>query len=695
MMQYRVLGSLEVLDRGQEIPLGGAKQRAVLAILLLHAREVVSVDRLVDELWADRPPDTATKTVQVYISRLRKALGDDRLLTRGPGYVLELDPEQLDANQFERLAADGRAALARGDAGAASDLLRQALALWRGPALADFTYDGFAQTEIARLEELRLGALESCFDAELADGRQAALIPELETLVRHHPSRERLREQLMLALYRSGRQREALDSYQDARRELAEELGLEPGRELQDLQQAILAQDPALDPPAHETVLEALHRGRRGGLIVVLGAALLLLVAVAAVVAGGEDEPEPARVLGNSVAVVDPESNRVIASIPTGLRPDDVAAGAGFVWVANAADDTVTQIAPRRREVVSTTSPRISVAGLAADAQGVWVGDSRRLMRLDPDFPSEARSVSLAPDPILHEVVEENPVATGYGSVWSGRAYGAVARVDARTFEVLADSSVGNSPSAIATGGGAVWIADDDDNTVTRMDPSGESAVVGTITVGQGPSAVAVGEGAVWVANTGEDTVSRIDPRTATVSQTIPVGRRPTGVAVGDGAVWVANSLSGTLDRIDPETNQVEATVEVGEAPQKVTVASGHVWVTVAPEARADPAPSNAPGGVARILVASDPGPVDPLVDFDFQRQMATCARLYNYRDRPFPEGAKLGRRWHAGSRRCPLSGRDGEKDDRACCCLHRRSLLRARSRAALGYRLRAQRRRS
>ena len=310
--------------------------------------------------------------------------------------------------------------------------------------------------------------------------------------------------------------------------------------------------------------------------------------------------------------------------------------------MANAADDTVTQIAPRRREVVSTTSPRISVAGLAADAQGVWVGDSRRLMRLDPDFPSEARSVSLAPDPILHEVVEENPVATGYGSVWSGRAYGAVARVDARTFEVLADSSVGNSPSAIATGGGAVWIADDDDNTVTRMDPSGESAVVGTITVGQGPSAVAVGEGAVWVANTGEDTVSRIDPRTATVSQTIPVGRRPTGVAVGDGAVWVANSLSGTLDRIDPETNQVEATVELGEAPQKVTVASGHVWVTVAPEARADPAPSNAPGGVARILVASDPGPVDPLVDFDFQRQMATCARLYNYRDRPFPEGAKL-----------------------------------------------------
>src|SRR5919108_1652143 len=641
MVDFRVLGSLEVVDRGREIPLGGAKQRTVLAILLLHRGEVVSVDRIVDELWGERPPDTATKTVQVYISRLRKALGNGALLTRGGGYLLDVDPDGLDANRFERLVGDGQAALARGDARTAGDLLRQALALWRGPPLADFTYDGFAQTEIARLEELRLAALEARIEADLADGRHAALIPGLEALVRDHPTRERLRGQLMLALYRSGRQGEALDSYQDARRALAEELGLEPGRDLQALQRAILTQDPALDSPAPAGVRENLRQGRRGGIIVALGAALLLVAAAAAVVAGGEDEPDPERVDGNSLAVVDPESNRVVTSIPTGVGPTDVAAGAGYVWVANREDDTATQIAPRKKEVVSTTSPGVTIGGLAADARSVWIGDGRRLVRVDPRFRSVVSSVRVAPRQVF-EVATGNPVAIGYGSVWTGRAYGAVARVDPRSREVVATIPVGNSPSAIATGAGGVWITDDADNTVTRLDPSSENAVIGTTSVGQGPTAVAVGAGAVWVANTQDNTVSRIDPRTATVSDTIPVGRRPTGIAVGQGAVWVANSLSGTLSRIDPAAKRVEETVEVGEAPQQLTVAHGVVWVSVQRRPPADPPPTDAPGGVARLLIGSDPGPTDPALDLDLQRQAATCALLYNYPDRPFPEGATL-----------------------------------------------------
>jgi YVTN family beta-propeller protein len=640
-VDFRVLGSLEVVDRGREIPLGGAKQRAVLAILLLHAGEVVSVDRLVDELWGERPPGTATKTVQVYISRLRKALGDGALLTRGGGYQLDLDPDQLDANRFKRLVGDGQAALARGDARTAGDLLRQALAQWRGPALADFAYHGFAQTETARLEELRLTALEARIEADLADGRHAALVPELEALARDHPARERLLGQLMLALYRSGRQSEALESYQNARRALAEELGLEPSRDLRALQRAILEQDPALDPPGREGVRANLRRGRRGGIIVALGAALLLLAAAAAVVAGGEDGLEPEPVAGNSLAVVDPESNRVVTSIPTGVGPTDVAAGAGYLWVANTADDTATQIAPRRREVVSTMSPRVSVAGLAADEHGAWMGDGRRLVRVHPRFQSAVRSVRLAPGEVF-EVEPQNPVAVGYGSIWTGRSYGAVARVDPRSHEVVATVFVGNSPSAIATGAGGVWVADDADNTVTRLDPASENAVIGTTSVGQGPTAVAVGAGAVWVANTQDDTVSRIDPRTATVTDTIPVGRRPTGVAVGEGAVWVANSLSGTLSRIDPQAKRVEETVEVGEAPQQLTVAQGLVWVSVQRRPPADPPPPDAPGGVARLLIATDPGPADPLFDPDWQRQAATCALLYNYPDRPFPEGARL-----------------------------------------------------
>jgi DNA-binding SARP family transcriptional activator len=213
MMELRILGPLEVVDGGRPVSLGGARQRAVLAILLLHRGEVVSVDRLADELWGEEPPGTATKTVQVYVSRLRKTLGHDVLLTRAGGYLLDIQPEQLDAARSEQLAGEGRRALARGDARTARELLGQALDLWRGPPLADLGYEPFAQAAIARLEELRLVALEHRIEADLALGDHAALIPELETLVREHPARERLRAQLILALYRSGRQTDALASY--------------------------------------------------------------------------------------------------------------------------------------------------------------------------------------------------------------------------------------------------------------------------------------------------------------------------------------------------------------------------------------------------------------------------------------------------------------------------------------------------
>jgi YVTN family beta-propeller protein len=653
MTFFRILGPLEAQDEGRLVPLGGTKQRAVLAILLLNRGEVVSVDRLADELWGEEPPDTATKTVQVYVSRLRKELGQDTLLTRGGGYVLDIEPAQLDAARFARLTDEGRAALERGEANTASDLLREALALWRGTPLGELAYEPFAQSQIARLEELRLVAVEHRVDADLALGEAAALVPELEILVREHPARERLRAQLILALYRSGRQSDALASYRDARRALVEELGIEPGRELRELERAILAQDRELDAPARSTSREAtVHgpgarpRGRRGGAIVAVGGALLLVAAAAAVFAGESDQASATRASGNSLAVVDPDGNRVVASIPTGVQPAHVAAGAGYLWVANLGDDTVTQIAPRERSVVSTTSPGMTVGGVAADAGGVWIGDIRRtrLVRLDPSFqrPSVVRSVRIAPYPEGFGQRGENQVAIAYGSVWSGRTFGAIARVDAVSRDVLATTSVGNDPSAIAAGAGSIWVTDSDDNTVTRLDPESEGAVIGTTSVGQGPNALAVGAGAVWVANTQDDTVSRIDPRGGTVTDTIPVGRRPTGVAVGEGAVWVANSLSGSLSRIDPRTKRVEETVEVGEAPQGVAVAHGLVWVSVQHRAPAGPPPTKAPGGVARILVATDVDTTDPALDLDIQRHFATCALLYNYADRPFPEGAVL-----------------------------------------------------
>jgi YVTN family beta-propeller protein len=645
MMQFRILGSLEVLDGDTDVPLGGARQRAVLAILLLHRGEVLSVDRLVDELWGERSPDTATKTVQVYVSRLRKELGEGVLLTRGGGYLLDIEPDQVDAARFERLAREGGNALERGDVSQARDRLGEALELWRGPALADLAYEDFAQAEVARLEELRLATLEERIDADLALGRHSELVPELETLVREHPARERLRAQLILALYRSGRQADALASYRDARRALLEELGLEPSRELQELEQAILRQDPALDAPARPRRAAPARERRRGSAVLVaVGGAILLAVAVAAILAAGGEPSDAARATGNSVAVIDPEKNSMVANIATGVQPTDVAAGAGFIWVANVADDTVTQISPRERRVVSTTAPGTTVAGLAAGEDSVWIGDIRRtkLVALDPGFRSVVRSVRLAPGSDGFGQTGLNPVAVGNGSVWAGRTYGAVARVDETQPGRATRVSLGNEPSAIAVSADGVWVTDADDSTVTRLDPDSEGAVVATTSVGQRPTAVAVGAGAVWVANTADDTVSRIDPRGNTVTDTIPVGRRPTGIAVGDRAVWVANSLSGTVDRIDPQTKRVEETVDVGEAPQRLTVAHGLVWVSVQRRAPGPPAPSNAPGGVARMLAADVPDTTDPALDLDLQRNFATCAMLYNYPDRPFPAGARL-----------------------------------------------------
>src|SRR5829696_3397185 len=642
MIQFRILGPLEVEDDERLVPLGGSRQRAVLAILLLHRGEVVSTDRVVDELWGERPPDTATKTVQVYVSRIRKELGQDVVLTRGGGYLLDVPPDQLDAERFQRLAAGGRNALERGDARSARELLSEALDLWRGPPLADLAYEPFTQRHITRLEELRLVALENRIEADLALGNHAAQIPELETLVREHPARERLRGQLILALYRSGRQTDALASYRDARRALVEELGLDPSRELRELERAILAQDPAIDAPARVRPARETARGRRGGVLIGLGGGLLLAAALAAIFAGGTNDPTPQRATGNSLAVIDPESNQLVATIPTGVRPADVAAGAGRIWVANQGDDTATEIDPRRRAVVSTLSPRVTVGGLAADDRGVWIGDvaRSRLVRLDRDFRLVDRSIRLAFG-VHGASAGPNRVAVGYGSVWAGSSHSAIARVDADTRDVD-NVSVGNGPSAIATGAGGVWVTDDVDNTVARIDPASANAVTGTTPVGRGPSALDVGAGAVWVANTQDNTVKRLDPRTGAVIGTTRVGRRPTGVAVGEGAVWVANSLSGTVSRIDPRSGDVEATVDVGEAPQGVTVAHGLVWVSVQYRAAPGASRTAANGRVARLLVPEEPGPTDPALDTDFQRLSATCALLYNYPDRPYPDGAKL-----------------------------------------------------
>jgi len=272
--EFRLLGPLEAVGDDGPLPLGGQKQRAVLALLLLDAGRVVSTDRLVDALWGEEPPRTSATSLQNFISQLRKLLGPDLLVTRSPGYLLRVDPDALDLDRFTRLVERAR----RAAPDERARLLRAALELWRGEPLAEFRFEPWAQSEVARLAELRLATLEERIEAELEAGRHAELVGELEALVGEHPLRERLRGQQMLALYRSGRQAEALDAYQAARRALVDGLGIDPSPALQRLHASILRQEASLESaaaaaaPEEDHLAEVVEAMLAGRLVPVFGA---------------------------------------------------------------------------------------------------------------------------------------------------------------------------------------------------------------------------------------------------------------------------------------------------------------------------------------------------------------------------------------------------------------------------------------
>jgi YVTN family beta-propeller protein len=583
-MEFRVLGALEVREDGdRSIPLGAGKQRAALAILLLHANEVVGTERLIDELWGESPPKAARKALQVYVTHLRKALGPERIRTQAPGYVLELAPDEFDLHRFERLVQKGRELQANGDPAGATAALREALALWKGQPLADFTFEPFAQTEIPRLEELRLAALEDRIDAELALGHGSELVAELEALVAEHPYRERLRGQLMLALYRAGRQADALAAYQETRKLLVEELGVEPSPALQRLEGAILRQEPALETVLAEPAVaapppRAAKATRRLNLRLAAAIPAVLLAAGLASlgISRWRGSDSLSRVDANAIGVIDADDAAIEAQVPLpGGRPAAIATGGGFVWTVSESEGTVSRVDPGGRDV-QTLDIGESANGVAYGGGSVWVTNSeeRAVVQINPDPLRLVQTIAVGNGP--------SAVAFGQGAVWVANSLDStLSRID------LAGGGpkpipVGAAPAGIAVGPSAVWVTSEATGTVLRLDPR-SGTIIQPVNVGHGPTGIAVGEGAVWVANRVDGTVSRVDPATNSVSATIPVGVNPTSVAAGLGAVWVANSGDGTIARIDPDSRLVEDRIPVESSPNAIALAEGNAWVTTLP----------------------------------------------------------------------------------------------------------------
>jgi YVTN family beta-propeller protein len=571
-MEFRILGPLEVVDDGRPVSIRRGKEQALLAYLLLHANEVVPSGRLIDALWDERPPPTASKILQNAVSHLRKELGDGRLLTRDPGYILRVEKDELDVDRFEQLAKEGRG--------------EEALALWRGTPLLGLRDERFADDARRRLEEQRLAVLEDRIDDDLTAGRHAELVPELEELVSEHPLREQLQGQLMRALYGSGRQADALDSYRRARKTLSEELGLEPSQQLQELERRILNQDPELAPPTR-TRRPAQPRSpqppRRLALFGLAGAALLAGAAFGLTYAfGGSSTPLIAT--RNSLAVIDPGRNRLVDVIPVGNTPRGVAVGRDSVWVANSADGTLAQIDQKTLEVVKN----IGIAGQATDVVeaygGLWVvtGIDNAIVRLDPRTGGELSRTELTSD----HFAGAHAVAAGAGAIWVATG-GWVIKIDPSTGR-RTKICCGGGVNDVAVGRDAVWFVDVSQFVgrvslkTLRVTPSAQLGVI--------PIAVTYAYGGVWI-TVPDPTRPRvslwlIDPQTVRVVQTIDVGPGlkylpSLELTAGAGALWVTNYDAGTVVRVDPTSGTVTSTIKVGGHPFGIAFGANRIWVTV------------------------------------------------------------------------------------------------------------------
>lgn len=598
-----ILGPLTASRGPVRLPLGGRQQRAVLAQLVTWSGSVLTVDRLADNIWGDEVPPGYVQTIHTYVSHLRGILGPDRgwLSTVNGGYRLDLPADTVDAERFRRRVKEGLALRQRGRQPEAGQALEEALALWTGDVLEDLAGLPFVQGVAGPLEELRLTATEAWLGIRLDIGEHEACVADLEGLVAAHPLREQLHAFRMLALYRSGRQADALAAYQRARRVLDEELGVAPGSHLRRMHERILAQDPSLElapaaapssAPDRATLVPVVAApagpgpgrgdadpGRRGRRLMagVLAGAVAVSAGIAAFGVVHWRTETLTALPSNGVARID-AAGSVRDPVPLGPSPSGLASGAGSLWGLASGEGRLYRIDPRDHRVVQTIPVGRSPSAVAVSGHDVWVAntDDGTVSRVNSDADRVVETIGVG--------VLPTAIAAGPSGVWvTNRGDNTVQRIDPRSGVAGPPITVGGLPSAVAVVDGTVYVANAQDRSVLRLDPSTGEQLGGPIVVGAGPRALAVTADGLWVANADEQSVSRVDRGSGREIARIPVGDGPGSIALHEGKVWVGSEYDGTVSVIDPGRNVVEHRYAVGAAPRAVAVADSHLWVLSGP----------------------------------------------------------------------------------------------------------------
>ena len=558
-MEIRLLGALEVVDeQGRRLEIPGAKERSLLVLLALRAGQPVSRDRLIEALWPRTDPESAARSFRVRMANLRRALGGEFVGRSGGGYALAVPAEQVDALCFERLLGDGRAV--------------EALALWRGEPLAGIEGD-WAEGERRRLCDLHVEAREKSLAARLEVGGGGELVGQLQTLVVDEPLRERPRELLMRALYRAGRQADALEVYRQTRSLFDSELGIEPSPQLRELERSILTHDRGLAAPAQ-------NRKRRWLLLAV--PAIILAAAAVSFAWSTRDRTPVYHAPANAAVRIDPRSGHVSKATVVGRLPGAVAVGAGSVWIANRGDDTISRL-DRSGQVGPVVPLDAQPTALAFADGALWAttGTAGELLKIDPEYNRVAKTLKLAAEPLRPYV---GPITAGAGGIWVGG-------FRLQTFagrRRLVTRPIGNI-SGLAAAHGFVWAADNGSGLLTQVDPAGH--IIRQISVGAnsatgreqvyGITAIAACRKSLWLTDPGGNRVWNLDPASTRIADAVAVAGRPTAIACDSRDIWVTSIGNDTVSEIDTTSARVTRTVHLDRTPAGIAANPKAVWVSV------------------------------------------------------------------------------------------------------------------